>query len=80
MIFLISCRMNPVRAQLLQLCPTLCNLMDRSLTGSSVHGIFQARRLEWVALLQGIFPSQVSNPCLLCLLCCRWILYLLSHW
>ena len=31
-------------------CPTLCNLMDRSPPGSSVHGILQARTLEWVAL------------------------------
>ena len=33
-----------------QLCPTLCNPMDCSLPVSSVHGIFQARRLEWVAI------------------------------
>ena len=33
-----------------QLCPTLCNPMDSSLPGSSVHGIFQARILEWVAM------------------------------
>ena len=39
--------------------------------GSSVRGILQARILEWVAmLLQGVFPTQESNPCLLCLL--RW--------
>ena len=35
-----------------QSCPTLCNPMDCSLPGSSVHGIFQARILEWVV----IFP------------------------
>ena len=33
-----------------QLCPTLCNPMDCSPSGSSVHGIFQARILEWVAI------------------------------
>ena len=33
-----------------QSCPTTCNPMDRSLPGSSVHGIFQARILEWVAI------------------------------
>ena len=33
-----------------QSCPTLCDLMDCSLPGSSVHGIFQARVLEWVAI------------------------------
>ena len=30
--------------------PTLCDPMDCSLPGSSVHGIFQARILEWVAI------------------------------
>ena len=33
-----------------QLCPTLCNPMDCSPPGSSVHGILQARILEWVAI------------------------------
>ena len=33
-----------------QSCPTLCNCMDCSLPGSSVHGILQARILEWVAI------------------------------
>ena len=38
-------------AQSLQLCPTLCDTMGYSLPGSSVHGILQARLLEWVAML-----------------------------
>ena len=44
-----------------------CNLMDCSPPGSSVHGIFQARILEWAAtlLLQGIFSTQGLNPLLL---------------
>ena len=33
-----------------QLCPTLCDPMDCSLPGVSVHGIVQARILEWVAI------------------------------
>ena len=33
-----------------QWCPTLCDPMDCSLPGSSIHGIFQARILEWVAV------------------------------
>ena len=37
-------------AKSLQLCPTLCDPMDCSLPGSSVHGIFQARVLECVAI------------------------------
>ena len=36
-------------ATLLQPCPTLCDSMDCSPPGSSVHGILQARILEWVA-------------------------------
>ena len=36
--------------EIAQLCLTLCNLMDCSLPGSSVHGIFQARILEWVSI------------------------------
>ena len=39
-----------VHAKSLQLCPTLCNLMECSLPGSSVHEILQARILEWVAM------------------------------
>ena len=37
-------------AKLLQLCLTLCDPMDCSLPGFSIHGIFQARTLEWVAI------------------------------
>ena len=33
-----------------QSCPTLCHPMDCSLSGSSVHGIFQTRVLEWIAI------------------------------
>ena len=33
-----------------QLCPTLRDPMDCSLTGSSIHGVFQARVLEWGAI------------------------------
>ena len=33
-----------------QLCPTLSNPLGCSLTGSSIHGVFQARVLEWVAI------------------------------
>ena len=43
--------------------------MDCSLPGSSIHGILQARILEWVApLFQGIFPTQGSNLSFFCLL------------
>ena len=42
-----------------QLCLTLCNLMDCSLPGLSVHGFLQARILEWVAIS---FSKGSSNP------------------
>ena len=37
-------------AKSIQLCPTLCDPMDSRLSGSSVHGTFQARILEWAAV------------------------------
>ena len=37
-------------SEVAQSCPTLSNLMECSLPGSSVHGIFQARVLEWGAI------------------------------
>ena len=49
-----------VCTQLLQSCLTLCNPLDCSLTTSSVHGVLQARILDWVALplvRLGIFPT-----------------------
>ena len=104
-------------SEVAQSCPTLCDPVDYSPTGSSVHGILQARILEWIAisfsrdlpdpgieprspaveadslpaeppgkpkntgvgsrsLLQGVFPTQGSNPGLPD---CRQILYQLSH-
>ena len=52
----------------IQLCLTLCDPMDCSLPGFSVHGIFQARIPEWVAMPFSRESSltQGSNPCLLC--------------
>ena len=44
-----------------QLCPTLCNPMDCSLSGSSDHGIFQARVLEWIAISFSRGSSQPRN-------------------
>ena len=37
-------------SEVAQSCPTLCDPVDCSLPGSSVHGILQARVLEWVAI------------------------------
>ena len=56
-----------------QLCPTLCDPMDCSPSGSSVHGdsLSMNTGLGCRSLLQGIFPNQGSTPGLLH---CRWIL------
>ena len=60
-----------VHVKSLQLWPTLYDSVDWSPPGSSVHGILQARILEWVAIsssMRSFFPTQGLNPCLLCLL------------
>ena len=59
-----------VHAKSLQLCLILCDPIDCSPPGSSVHGIFQARILEWVAIAfsGGTFSTKVLNLHLLCLL------------
>ena len=62
-----------LKVKVAQSCPTLCDPMDYT-----VHGILQARIMELgsLSLLQGIFPTQGSNPDLQH---CRQILYQLSH-
>ena len=45
-----------------QLCPTLCHPMNCSPPASSVHGIFQSRILEWVALPPGGLPHPGIEP------------------
>ena len=61
-----------------QSCPTLCDPMNCSLPGSSVHrdSLGKNTGVGCHALLQGIFPTQGSNPGLLH---CRQLLYHLSH-
>ena len=61
-------------SEVAQSCPTLCDPVDYSPPGSSVHGILQARILEWVA----IFFSRVAGflKCLRdcpAILCCLWV-------
>ena len=45
-------------SEVLQSCPTLCDPMDCSLPCSSIHGLFQARVLEWVAISSSRVSSQ----------------------
>ena len=60
-----------MHAKSLQSCLTLCDPMDCSPPGSSVHGILQARILEWVAMPPpgglpnpGIEPMSLMSPAL----------------
>ena len=46
-------------SEVAQLCPTLCDPVDCNLQGSTVHGILQARVLEWVAI---VFSRGLPNP------------------
>ena len=64
-------------AKLLQLCLTLCDPMDYSLPGSSVHGILQARILEWVAISSRRRSSWPRDwTCISCIYCIgRRVLY-----
>ena len=48
--FLLQCMKVKRESEVAQLCLTLSDLMDCSLPGSSIHGVFQARVLEWGAI------------------------------
>ena len=48
--FLLQCMKVKSESEIAQSCPTLSDPMDCSLTGTSIHGIFQARVLEWGAI------------------------------
>ena len=48
-------------SEVAQLCLTLRDPMDCSLPGSSIHGIFQARVLEWVAIAFSDGPARASQ-------------------
>ena len=50
-----------VRAKSLQSCLTLCDPVDCSLPGSSVHGILQARVLKWIAMPSSKGSSQTRD-------------------
>ena len=50
--FLLQCMKVKSESEVTQSCPTLSDPMDYSPPGSSIHGIFQARGLEWGAILQ----------------------------
>ena len=53
--------MQESETEVAQSCPTLSNPMDCSLLGSSIHGILQARTLEWVAIAFSEIRLEESN-------------------
>ena len=57
--FLLQCIKVKSESEVAQLCPTLCDPMDCSLPGSSIHGIFQARVLEWGAIAFSVATLQL---------------------
>ena len=65
-----------------ELCPTFCNHMDCSPPASSVHGISQARILEWVAISSSRASSlprhQIQVSCISCIV--RRVLYHQATW
>ena len=68
--FLLQCVKVKSESEVIQSCPILRDPMNCSLPGSSVHGIFQARVLEWVAIAFSIDsikylrnPSQIHKYC-----------------
>ena len=62
--FLLQCMTIKSESEVAQSCPTPSDPMDCSLPGSSVHGIFQARVLEWVAIaFSVVYAREVFFVC-----------------
>ena len=59
--FLLQCMKVKSESEVTQSCLTLLDPMDCSPLGSSVHGIFQARALEWVAIAVSILDAKVTT-------------------
>ena len=58
--FLLQCMKVKSESEVAQSCPALSNPMDCSPPGSSIHGIFQARVLEWGAIALSTQPSYME--------------------
>ena len=70
-----------VHAKSFQSCLTLCDPKDYSLPGFSVHGILQARILEWVAISTSRGSSQPRDQTLISHVSCtgKWVIYPISR-
>ena len=60
--YLLQCMKVQSESEVAQSCPTLSNPMDCSLAGSSIHGIFPARVLEWGAIAFYPFKFHIWGP------------------
>ena len=88
---LLQCMKVKSESEVAQSCPTLSDPMDCGLPGSSIHGIFQARVLEWGAIafsglvdaslqLRGCFlPGYIHSVCPLCVCLCDHFFLFLGH-
>ena len=68
--FLLQCMKVKSESEVAQSCPTLCDPMNCSLPGSRVHGISQARVLEWVAIAFSIYLYIFVCVCVLIIQSC----------
>ena len=68
--FLFGIKMRSICAKSLQLCLTLCDSVDHSPPGSSIHGIIQTRILEWVAMPFSRGSSQPRDRTQVCDISC----------
>ena len=76
--FLLQCMKVKSKSEVAQSCLTLRDPMDCSLPGSSVHGIFQARVLEWVAIAFSYGKARSTNYCVyiniyVCVCVCMYV-------
>ena len=70
--FLLQCMKVKSESEVAQFCLTCSDPMDCSLPGSSIHGIFQARVLEWGAI--AFSDTLQIHPC-----CCKWQIFILFY-
>ena len=75
--FLLQCMKVKSESEVAQSCPTLWDPMDCCLPGSSVHGIFQARVLEWGAIAFSSLHAQLHSPSIKD--CQLWLKYQMWH-
>src|SRR5574341_836738 len=67
--FLLQCMKVKSESEVVQSCPTLREPMDCSLPGSSVHGIFQARVLDWGAIAFSNIYAHIYIKKYICSMC-----------